>query len=401
MSDKAKQADLFEDGEASKLEEKRQKVLAQVRDERKLTSLQARVAYILSQYPETRNSDVTLQLQYWQVFQRSLLSGGMVAFENMYKLERLTSLKRARAYIQNDLKLFRATDERVARHRKQLNKDHRDEYAPKDIAAPSIFVYADESGKNADQLLVGSVWLLATGEYPRFLVETNDWKDKNDVDYEFHSSEVTKHRVTKYREFIERFVLREGILGFKAISIPNRGFQDEGRVFADLYYWLIRRGLEHEVDSKKIVLPRRLSFAKDAEEEGYDHRVLALIRDQLDRDVEPVFNGELHCDRFTAVDSKQDILIQVADLFSWCVNRKLNVMPGKKKLNWKDEFAEWFMNEVQFSPQQEIMTNDRAVNLSLQSPTINIEPINIYETPEEELKKLEKNDKGEGNAADN
>lgn len=397
MSYKAKQADLFEDGEAEKVEEKRQKILAQVRDERKLTSLQSRVAYILSQYPETRNSDVTLQLQYWQVFQRNLLSGGMVAFENMYKLERLTSLKRARAHIQNDVKLFRATDERVARHRKQLYKDHRDEYASKDIPAPSIFVNADESGKNADHLLVGSVWLLAIGEYPRFVVETNAWKDRNDVSYEFHSSEVTKYRVPKYREFIERFVLREGIIGFKAISIPNRGFQDEGRVIADLYYWLIRRGLEHEVESNRIVLPRKLSFAKDAEETGYDDRVLTLIRNQLDRDVGPIFNDQLHCAKFEAVDSKQDILIQVADLFTWCVNRKLNVIPAKKKLNWKDEFAKWFLSEAQFSLQQETMTKDRAVNLSLQSPTINIDPINIYETPEEELKRLEKNDDGERN----
>lgn len=388
MEEETKQGDLFEDSEDQEVKEKREKILSKVRRERELNTVQSRVAYILSQYPETRNSDVTLQIQYWQVFQRRLLSGGMITFDNLYELERLTTLKRARAYVQNTLKLFQATDDRVAKHRKQLNEEKRQEYASSDVSAPSLFVYADESGKNADHLIVGSAWMLSTGDYPRFVVESNAWREQNDVDYELHSSDLSKYRLEKYKGFIEQFVLSEGILGFKAISIPNSGFADKDKVIADLYYWILRRGLEHELETKRISLPRRLSFAKDAEEEGYDERVLALVRDQLERDADTIFEGDLYYSTFGSINSKEEILIQVADLFTWCVNRKLNVIPNKDELNWKDDFAMWFLRSVQFDLSQENTEKDRAVALSLNSPTIDTGSVEVYETPESELQRF-------------
>ena len=388
MDEDPKQGDLFEAPEDQEVKEKREKILSKIRRERELNSVQSRVAYILSQYPETRNSDITLQIQYWQVFQGRLLSGGMITFDNLYQLERLTTLKRARAYVQNTLKLFQATDDRVAKHRKQLDEEKRQEYASSDISAPGLFVYADESGKNADHLIVGSAWMLSTGDYPRFVVESNDWREQNDVNYELHSSDLGKYRLEKYKDFIKQFVLIEGILGFKAISIPNSGFSDKDKVIADLYYWILRRGLEHEIETKRISLPRRLSFAKDAEEEGYDERVLALVRDQLERDADTIFDGDLYYSTFGAIDSEEEILIQIADLFTWCVNRKLNVIPDKDGSNWKDEFAMWFLSSVQFDLSQEKTEKDRAVVLSLNSPTIDTESIEIYETPESELQRF-------------
>jgi hypothetical protein len=388
MDEETKQGDLFEDSEDPEVKEKREEILSKIRRERELNSVQSRVAYVLSQYPETRNSDVTLQIQYWQVFQRRLLSGGMVTFDNLYELERLTTLKRARAYIQNTLKLFQATDDRVAKHRKQLDEEKRQEYASSDVSAPSLFVYADESGKNADHLIVGSAWMLSTGDYPRFIVESNEWLDENDIDYELHSSDLGKYRLSEYESFIKRFVLKEGLIGFKAISIPNSGFSDKDKVIADLYYWILRRGLEHELDTNRISLPRRLSFAKDAEEEGYDERVLALVRDQLERDADTLFEGDLYYSTFGAIDSEEEILIQISDLFTWCVNRKLNVIPGKDDLNWKDDFAIWFLDSIQFNLQQEETEMDRAVALSLNSPSIDTESIETYETPESELQRF-------------
>jgi hypothetical protein len=312
----------------------------------------------------------------------------MVTFDNLYELERLTTLKRARAYIQNTLKLFQATDDRVAKHRKQLDEEKRQEYASSDVSAPSLFVYADESGKNADHLIVGSAWMLSTGDYPRFIVESNEWLDENDIDYELHSSDLGKYRLSEYESFIKRFVLKEGLIGFKAISIPNSGFSDKDKVIADLYYWILRRGLEHELDTNRISLPRRLSFAKDAEEEGYDERVLALVRDQLERDADTLFEGDLYYSTFGAIDSEEEILIQISDLFTWCVNRKLNVIPGKDDLNWKDDFAIWFLDSIQFNLQQEETEMDRAVALSLNSPSIDTESIETYETPESELQRF-------------
>jgi hypothetical protein len=53
--------------------------------------VQTRVAWILNRYPSARDSDVTLQVLYWRIFNRDLLSGpNTVALENLYKLTRLT-----------------------------------------------------------------------------------------------------------------------------------------------------------------------------------------------------------------------------------------------------------------------------------------------------------------------
>lgn len=64
--------------------------------------LTTRVANILNRYPETRNSDITLQIKYWQVY--GGLTSNFVDLTRLYKLERLTSISRARAKIQKDRK---------------------------------------------------------------------------------------------------------------------------------------------------------------------------------------------------------------------------------------------------------------------------------------------------------
>jgi hypothetical protein len=57
-------------------------------------------------------------------------------------------------------------------------------------------------------------------------------------------------------------------------------------------------------------------------------------------------------------------------------------------LNWKDDFAIWFLDSIQFNLQQEETEMDRAVALSLNSPSIDTESIETYETPESELQRF-------------
>jgi hypothetical protein len=41
----------------------------------KFDTIQERVAWILNHYPDTRNSDITLQLKYWERFEPDLYAG--------------------------------------------------------------------------------------------------------------------------------------------------------------------------------------------------------------------------------------------------------------------------------------------------------------------------------------
>ena len=377
--------------EEEKTARMRERLLAKVKTGRGLDSVESRVAYLLSQYPDTRNSDITLQLQYWTVYQRSLLVGGMPSPDVYHKAERLTSIARARRHVQHDLDLFHPTDERVAQKRKQLSEAHRIDYAPAELSVPSIFVYADESGKNKAHLVVGSVWMLATGEYETFRLGVEKWKTDHEISYELHSSSLGKKRLEAYKGFIQEFVIDQGILGFKAVSIHNSGFSDEGAVFGDLFYLLLRRGLEHETGSKRAPLPRQVTFVKDAEEQGADERLQAWLNAAMQREAKTTFEGKLYFEAEESISSKSEVLIQIADLFTWSVSRKLNETPEDRvSWQWKDDFADWFLEAVKFTMDTADTIQDRAVKLSIQSPTLTNATTPRFETSKEELALLDR-----------
>ncbi|MEM1057067.1 MAG: DUF3800 domain-containing protein [Bacteroidota bacterium] len=285
------------------------------------------------------------------------------------------------------MKLFQATAPAVAERRNQMAEDMRVSYVPQSVEAPSIFVYADESGKNDDHLVVGSAWMIATGEYPKFQAETEEWKRTNGVKYELHSSSLGKSRVLAYKEFIERFVIQQGIIGFKAVSIPNSGFSDTGAVFADLFYTLLRRGVEHEHSTGRAPLPRHVTFTKDFEAAGPDERLTMTLQREMNRDAKTEFGGKLSFYAEPPFDSKAEILIQIADLFTWCVNRKLNVTPDDpQEWNWKDDFAHWVLDSVGFVLDETETVKDQAVRLSLRSPNLSRATIPRYVTPPSELR---------------
>jgi hypothetical protein len=74
-------------------------------------TLRDKVAWVLNHYPDARNSDITLQLRFWETFQPDIYTGGPIAPEDLYRLTRLTSIARERARIQNQYKLFLASPE--------------------------------------------------------------------------------------------------------------------------------------------------------------------------------------------------------------------------------------------------------------------------------------------------
>lgn len=355
--------------EDPEIREKREELRRKVAT-RKLNNLQERVAYVLSQFPETRNSDITLQIKYWQTFQREKLSGGVVPLQELYDLERLTSIARARATIQNDYKLYLPTSGKVAKQRKQLEEEKREDYEPVDLDIPPVSVFSDESGKNQDFLIVGSVWVLMPSEEYRLFRETNEWREEKGVTHEMKFNKISKSNRDIYCDFINRFMVNEGVFGFKAIAMESKGISDEQAALSDLFYFLLRRGLEHEHSTGRAPLPRRLTFIKDFEEKGYDDRLMALTIERLETAAESVFDGDLAIESAYTEDSKGLMGLQIADLFTGCVNRVLNE-PAPTK-GWKDEFAEEALDAIGM---EEVLDTtetfeDRAVRLSLRSRTM-------------------------------
>ena len=57
----------------------------------KFDTIQERVAWVLNHFANTRNSDITLQLKYWEHFEPDLYDSAAIKPDDMYKLTRLTS----------------------------------------------------------------------------------------------------------------------------------------------------------------------------------------------------------------------------------------------------------------------------------------------------------------------
>lgn len=304
--------------------------------------VQTRVAWILNRYPSARDSDVTLQVQYWRTFNRDLLSGpNTVTLENLYQLTRLTDIARARAKIQNEYHLFQASD--VVRKRRTAKEgEERERQIDDQPPLSTLTVYSDESGKTDTHLIVGSVWFLSGEDVGRVTLALDEWRDKVGFRDEFHFTKVNERNVDRYLNVINILDTFATTISFRAITIERRGHTDLSRVLDDLLLHLLVRGVKHEHESGRAPLPRSISVFKDAEEESRDKLAVENLTFHLKNASKSQFGGKLHVSLISAIDSKALIPLQLADLFIGSLNRRLN--GNLDGTHAKDRFAQAFLD---------------------------------------------------------
>jgi hypothetical protein len=168
----------------------------------KLDTVQKRVAWLLNNYPGTRDSDITLQIKYWEHFESNICNGQFVNITDLYKLTRLTTITRARAKIQNTYKLFLAI-ETVRAHRGKLAKEEKDNAISNNLFPQTYSVYADESGKTDKILIVGSVWFLNSFETFAMTKDILKFGADNGFKGEIHFQFIDKSNIDKYMKFAD------------------------------------------------------------------------------------------------------------------------------------------------------------------------------------------------------
>lgn len=346
-----------------KLDAERQELLNRV-SSYSVNTLRDRVAWILNHYPETRNSDITLQLKYWETFESDVYNGYSIAPDDLYKLTKLTSLVRERARIQNQYKLFLANLE-VRQQRGTLAEEEKEKAIADKPEFPVFVVYMDESGKTATHLLVGSVWFLIGHQTSILSIEIRKLKERRNFKGEFHFKEMKADDLPIYKELINIFLQYANAVSFKLISVPRVGIKSTQDALAELFYYLLVKGVDHEEKTGRAPLPRTLQVWKDAEEAGSDKLLLAKVEDRLKQAVQSIYKDKLIFEFFVAVDSKDNLFLQVADLLISSVNRILN-RSGEKRTH-KDEFAEFLLDslgvDITLSPNEKVA--DMMVHLSL------------------------------------
>ena len=336
-----------------------------------IENIRDRVAYILNYSNEARNSDIELAWLYWETFEREKFSGSMISKEQMKEIARIPSLSRIRAKIQNEYKLFQA-DDTVKRFRGMLKEDKRIEAIedkPRGIGQYSVYI--DETGKNQEYLSVGSLWILKFNviTITSATIELKKWIKEKQIDFEFHFKELTKNRLPLYKEFFVKFLTMFPETGFKLIVLNNKGFSDKAKAITDLTYHLISKGIEHENSTGRAPLPRVLQVWIDEEEKGSDQLKIENIKERLkSQKMDGLYLGD-----FEAVSSKGSFYVQIVDLFTASINRKLH---SSTDTHIKDEFANFVLNVLRFDINQ-INKQNTDIDYSTLFNLADIDPSNL------------------------
>lgn len=329
-----------------------------------IQNVKDRVAYILNHSIDSRNSDIELAWLYWTHFEKESFSGATISKEEMYKVAKISSLSRIRAKIQNEYKLFQA-DNIVKKYRGTLEENQRLEAIEEKPSGLGLYhIYIDESGKTQEYLSVGSLWILKFDilAITKAQLELNKWKKDKAIDFEFHFKELSKSRLNLYKEFFIKFISLLPETGFKLIVVNNRGFSDQSKAITDLTFHLILKGVLHENESGRAPLPRHLQVILDEEEKGADQLKIQNIKERLkSQKLEGLYLGD-----FESVSSKDSFYIQVVDLFTASINRKLHSTTDS---HFKDDFANFVFETLNFDfskidKQNSIIDNSTIFNLS-------------------------------------
>ncbi|SAK86090.1 hypothetical protein AWB76_06011 [Caballeronia temeraria] len=297
----------------------------------------ARVAYILNLYPAARNSDVTLALKYWEEFQPAFFNPEGIKPEHLFELEHVPLLVRARAKIQNEYELFQA-DVKVRRRRRGREDEIRDAVLGDAAPRQTLQVFADETGKTEAHVIVGAVWVLNGRAVFDVSQAINSWKAQSTfAKREVHFARFGKGDIGAVAEYLGVISANREFLSFKFIAVRRENLK---RSIEDtvqrLHEFMLLKGLEHEVDTGRVGLPRFVTLTLD-EEQSLDQIAIEVMKQRMSDGLQNRHGDGLVLESVVAVSSKNSALVQLADVIAGSVNRRLNFSGTR---NHKDDIAD-------------------------------------------------------------
>ncbi|KIO48543.1 hypothetical protein SQ11_12300 [Nitrosospira sp. NpAV] len=311
------------------------------------STLKTKIAWLLNLYPQARNSDVVLALKYWEIFQPDIYSAKGILPQNLFKLERLHYIVRARAKIQNQYGLFNA-EEKIRRHRKRREETMHDAVLEDVIHRNIISIFADETGKNGDFVIVAAVWVLSGYSVFKVTQAIDLWKKQSPwVKQEIHFSSLSNNDLPPLKDYLNVIQENREFLSFKIIAIEksktNRKIED---IVIRLYEHMLVHGAQHEVSSGRVDLPRDIELTID-EAQSLDGFTLSEMKERVTARFRSNYDRKLILSTLQTVSSKKNHLIQLADLLAGAFNRRLN-HHGDRKI--KDAMADTIIKTLELEP---------------------------------------------------
>lgn len=313
-----------------------------------------RVACLLNMYPECRDSDMTLTLKYWEIFQEDLYQNKQLTPYLLFKLERLTTIARLRAKIQNDYGLFLGSEE-VRNKRRQREEDVRTDILNDSAPPRMIQIFADETGKNEEYVIVGSVWFLNLAKGAHFQTQYQAFKERIGFKGEFHFSEIKKGNQDAYRAFVDFAQEHRDYVSFKAIATRRKGnSRPVEEVITKLCFLLMVKGFQHELETGRVTIPRRVRFVVD-KSGGPDSIGKEDLERSVSRELKDKYGDASFLESVTEIDSKHSGAIQLADLISGALNRKMN---HEEAGGLKEDLADYVIRILGLKLDESIVSDD-------------------------------------------
>ncbi len=288
------------------------------------STTRTRVAFILNLYKDTRNSDVTLAIKYWEQFQPELYSVHGILPQNLFKLERFHLIVRARAKIQNEYGLYLAEDA-IRRHRRR-NEEAMEADVIADAASRGVIqVFSDETGKTQRYVTVAAIWVLAGRAVYDVTRAVLKWKESSAwVNREIHFARLGAKDEGVLKELLDIVVNHREFLSFKVISYDQEGSRRRVEdIVARLHEFMLIRGLQHELGSARVALPLTVTVTLD-EEPSLDEIARSDLKEAVERRYSELFERRASIESVDSVRSHDSVLVQLADLVAGAVNRRLN-----------------------------------------------------------------------------
>jgi len=202
----------------------------------------------------------------------------------------------------------------------------------------TLQVFADETGKTEAHLIVGAVWVLNGRAVFDVTQAINTWKAKSTfAKRELHFARFGKGDIDAIADYLRVIEANREYLSFKLIAVRRdnlrRSIED---AVQRLHEFMLLKGLEHEVRSGRVGLPRDVTVTLD-EEQSLDQIALEGMKQRIHDGLQNRHGDTLTLESVVAVSSKNSALVQLADLVAGSVNRRLNFTGTR---NHKDDIAD-------------------------------------------------------------
>lgn len=325
----------------------RRALLAAVAESR-LGRMEQRVAYILQQYPETRDSDTALGIRYWRRFQPNVLEEwDRLDLDVLYDLDRIETISRIRRHIQNDLRLF-TSSAHTRERRDEMQMELYQYLAAQRHTESEIRFYLDETcgdGKS-NYIGVAGVCVINWRQYEKHWASLTEWREQQGWPETIHFADTGTALQPRAMALLSEMHKRRAGLLFLGYALPARG--NTHQTMLSLFVQLVGDALLHLDALGCIAEPRALFVVKEASV-GFDTIHLQSLKTHLAEKIASDFPERVFLRDVEPLPKGREVLLECADVIAGGMQRR--ALYGGN--NPKDVLAESVFNVTGFEDPRE------------------------------------------------